>query len=101
VTAEGPGLVAVGQDWSRAYGYRAAVWTSVDGITWSRIPHDENVFGGGGEYSMRSVTVWGPDLVASGQNGRGHVMVWFAVAEYTPSFRHTSSVIGLHVRSGS
>ncbi len=63
VTAGGPGLVAVGSD-----EVDAAVWTSVDGITWSRVPHDESVFGGG-DMSMSSVTVGGPGLVAVGSDG--------------------------------
>jgi hypothetical protein len=36
VTAGGPGLVAVGWDSSEDVGGAAAVWTSTDGITWSR-----------------------------------------------------------------
>ena len=36
VTVGGPGLVAVRSDVGRA-----AVWISIDGITWSRVPHDE------------------------------------------------------------
>ena len=64
VTAGGPGLVAVG-DAGWADGHGAAVWTSVDGITWSRVPHDEIVFGGA---SMRSVTAGGPGLVAVGEH---------------------------------
>ncbi len=59
----------------------AAVWTSVDGITWSRVPHDETVFGGGAGYSMGTVTVGGPGLVATGQDGRGRMTIWIAVAE--------------------
>ncbi len=43
VTVGGPGLVAVGQAGSA--GAKAAVWTSVDGVTWSRVPRDEAVFG--------------------------------------------------------
>jgi len=70
VTVGGPGLVAVGVDGS---GYSpdwdAAVWTSVYGLVWSRVPHDESVFGGG---EMRSVTVGGPGLVAVGQEGTGY-----------------------------
>ena len=54
VTVGGPGLVAVGRD---------AVWTSVDGITWTRVPHDDAVFGGA---AMVSVTAGGPGLVAVG-----------------------------------
>jgi hypothetical protein len=72
VTAGGPGLVAVGLDQTRHFGDgdagegHAAVWTSADGITWSRVPHDEAAFGGAGEEFMTSVTVGGPGLVAVG-----------------------------------
>jgi hypothetical protein len=64
VTAGGPGLVAVG-----GAGGAAAVWTSVDGLTWSRVPHDEAVFGGPGEQAMSEVVVGGPGLVAVGSDG--------------------------------
>jgi hypothetical protein len=71
VTAGGPGLVAVGSFADEAAGVaqRAAVWTSVDGLTWSRVPHDEAMFGGGDEQRMTAVAVGGPGLVAVG---------WFA-----------------------
>ncbi len=52
VTVGGPDLVAVGQDdpkGSPAVGWvdsDAAVWVSADGYTWTRVPHDEAVFGG-------------------------------------------------------
>jgi hypothetical protein len=55
VTAGGPGLVAVGRD-----PFGAAVWTSGDGLTWFRVPHTDEVFGGGDHLEMRSVTVGGP-----------------------------------------
>ena len=74
VTAGGPGLVAVGRDgvggWDNTSHNAAAVWTSVDGITWSRVPHDEEVFGKGGNPAMLSVTAGGPGLVAVGVDGR-------------------------------
>ena len=41
VTVGGPGLVAVGAEDSGSLDRDAAVWTSVDGIAWSRVPHDE------------------------------------------------------------
>jgi hypothetical protein len=53
----------------------AAVWTSVDGIIWTRVPHDEAVFGEGvgfgseGFQGMNSVTAGGPGLVAVGFDG--------------------------------
>ena len=48
VTVGGPGFVAVGWDNPLEEGSdaSAAVWTSVDGLTWDRVPHDEAIFGG-------------------------------------------------------
>ena len=76
VTVAGPGLVAVGSvnaDNEPDYGTGgdAAVWTSVDGITWSRVPHDDAVFGGADKQWIDSVTVGGPGLVAVGTDGKG------------------------------
>jgi hypothetical protein len=82
VTVGGPGLVAVGSDGSPDGGGVAAVWTSVDGITWLRVPHNEAVFGGetDGYYgqSMSSVTAGGPGLVAVGSD-LGRAVVWTSV----------------------
>ncbi|MBT8164150.1 MAG: hypothetical protein HKO82_12560 [Acidimicrobiia bacterium] len=79
VTVGGPGLVAVGfagpsptwingefieppaESW-----HNAAVWTSPDGLTWNRVPHDEAVLGGVGNQIMNSVVAGGPGLVAVG-----------------------------------
>jgi hypothetical protein len=70
VTGGGPGLVAVG--WVASGDDRdAAVWTSPDGITWSRVPNDEKVFGGEGSQSMVSVTAAGLGLVAVGWEASG------------------------------
>lgn len=55
-TVGGPGLVAVGVDGGRD---AAAVWTSVDGLRWQRVEHDEAVFGGDGQQRMWSVAVGG------------------------------------------
>ena len=41
----------------------------MDGITWLRVPHDESIFGTGGDPSMLAVTVGGPGLVAVGADG--------------------------------
>jgi hypothetical protein len=77
VTAGGPGLVAVGRD-SVAIGSEtyavAAVWTSVDGFTWSRVSHDDAVFGRATGlpddiFRMTAVTAGGPGLVAVGERG--------------------------------
>jgi hypothetical protein len=83
VVAGGPGLVAVGHtgtdedyfegppddDWD------AVVWVSPDGTSWSRVPHDESVFGGDGPVAMYDVTAGGPGLVAVGGGHQGAV-VW-------------------------
>ena len=61
VVAGGPGVVAVGED-----GASAAVWTSEDGLVWSRVAHDEEVFGGSGRQWMAGVSTGGPGLVAVG-----------------------------------
>ena len=76
VTVGGPGLVAVGNEES-SDGQDAAVWTSPDGISWTRVPNDEEVFGGDGDLFMQSVTVGGPGLVAVGNDGFG-AAVWVA-----------------------
>jgi hypothetical protein len=78
VTVGGPGLVAVG--WDLVGGDAdAAVWTSPDGVTWSRVPHDEEVFGGGSHQAMWHVTAGGPGLVAVGEDGSRDVAVWTSV----------------------
>jgi hypothetical protein len=69
VAAGGPGLVAVGRDGELGEDFDAAVWTSPDGLVWSRVPHDEAVFGGDGWQVMHSVVADGPGLVAVGDNG--------------------------------
>jgi hypothetical protein len=69
VTAGGPGLVAVGWNGDRfadVPDFDALVWTSVDDITWSRVPHDEEVFGAA---LMESVTA-GPRASESVGNAR-------------------------------
>jgi hypothetical protein len=78
VVAGGPGLVAVGHD-DAGEDEDAAVWTSPDGLVWSRVPHDEAVFGSGHEQMMSSVAVGGPGLVAVGYSylgADGDAAVW-------------------------
>lgn len=52
----------------------AAVWTSPDGIDWSRVANDDAVFGTQKAdlpaLEMRSVTAGDPGVVAVGANGR-------------------------------
>jgi hypothetical protein len=78
VVSGGPGLVAVGVDLSGG-DVDAAVWTSPDGQVWSRVPHDEAVFGGPGDQDMHGVTAGGPGLVAVGldhSDGDSVAAVW-------------------------
>jgi hypothetical protein len=59
----------------------AAVWTSKDGLEWSRVPHDASVFDeqvtgigaayGRGDYSMHGVAVANGQIIAVGQTGIG------------------------------
>jgi len=65
VTATPAGFVAVGIDGSGG-DWDAAVWTSPDGLTWSRVLHDEAAFGGPGAQAMTAVETGGPGLVAVG-----------------------------------
>ncbi len=82
VTVGGPGLVAVGSDGLNSDAptgrAQAVVWTSVDGLTWLRVPHDEAVFGGEGDQGMFDVVAGGPGLVAVGQDSQG-APVWTSV----------------------
>lgn len=73
VAVGGPGLVAVGESWTSSGGQIAAVWTSPDGVTWTRVAHDEAVFGEGG--NMRAVVAGGPGLVAVGETA-GRAAIW-------------------------
>jgi hypothetical protein len=74
VTVGGPGLVAVGRSISEEDA-TAVVWTSVDGFAWSRVPHDESVFGGEGDHEMFDIVAGGPGLVAVGSGST----VWTSV----------------------
>jgi DNA-directed RNA polymerase specialized sigma24 family protein len=90
-TSGGPGVVAVGSICEMRQieyyedGYQeeycvdrvAAVWTSVDGVTWARVPHDDSIFGGKGDVGMASVTVGGPGLVAVGSDASDDGQEWF------------------------
>lgn len=72
VTIGGPGFVAVGVDCggecipSDDDASDAAVWVSDNATDWTRIAHDESVFGGPGSQDMIDVIQGGPGLVAVG-----------------------------------
>ena len=64
IVVGGPGLVAVGFDLGETM--TGAVWTSTDGVSWSRVPHDDELFGPA-ETRIYAVTIGGPGLVAVGE----------------------------------
>ncbi len=108
VTTGGPGLVAVGSDgglgpWVSGSDTDAAVWISPDGFTWSRVAHDEAVFGGEDGQVMSAVIAGGPGLVAVGWDGQGiladspelDAAIWTSVDGYTWSrVPHEDAVFG-------
>ena len=75
VTAGGPGLVAIG--WANVgpdASFRVAVWTSSDGLKWSRVPNAPGLALGAGtvdfpEPGPRDVAAWSGGLVAVGVGG--------------------------------
>ena len=62
VAAAGPGFVAVGEE---NWGGVPAIWTSVDGVSWTRAALDARTFHNG---TMLSVTDVGSGAVAVGAN---------------------------------
>ena len=70
VTSGGPGLVAVGSA-GKGGDHDAIVWTSPDGLNWSRFPHDDNALGGLRDQRLLDVVVAGSALVAVGFEGPG------------------------------
>jgi hypothetical protein len=70
VAIGGPGLVAVGNDYAEVAA-NGAVWTSPDGLAWTRVPHDPAVFGGPGNQEMLGVSAGSPGLAAVGRDDSG------------------------------
>ena len=86
VTEGGPGLVAGGMEHGDGLDPAtadAAVWTSPDGSTWSKVPPQPDVLGGPAFQVMTSVAAGGPGLVAAtgSDAGRsdGRLSVWTSV----------------------
>jgi hypothetical protein len=79
VTTGGPGFVAAGSQ----TGSGAAVWTSVDGITWLRVPDDGEALGAGGGELMTGVAASGSALIAVGRNGT-NAGVWTSGGALAP-----------------
>ncbi len=93
VSAAGPGLIAVGNDGSGG-DWDAAVWTSADGLIWSRVPHDEAVFGGGDHQAMFGVAAGNQGVVAVGSSG-GDAAVWTSADGFVWSrVAHDEAVFG-------
>lgn len=61
-------LIAVGSDGEEGF-LDAAVWTSADGSTWTRIPQDDAVFGGDSEQEMLGITKTEDGYVIVGEDG--------------------------------
>jgi hypothetical protein len=70
VAAGETGLVAVGADLTESspdeLKIMAAVWTSPDGVTWTRVPHDPALFEGEEVAAMTGVAAVGDGFVAIG-----------------------------------
>lgn len=49
----------------------AAIWISKDGTTWTRVPHDEKVFGGRGRQTMNAIAASDDRLVIVGFDEEG------------------------------
>jgi len=79
VVAGGPGLAAVGTSAPGLHRDDAAVWTSVAGLSWVRVPDDSGIFTGAGDHQMADVVAGGPGFVAVGLVGSmddGVAAVW-------------------------
>jgi len=50
-----------------AVGDDAALWTSTDRTTWTRVPHDPAVFGGDGQVRVETIVPYGTGFVAAGE----------------------------------
>ena len=68
------GVVAVGAD-GVLLDHDAAVWVSVDGLVWDRVPHDTEVFGGEGDQLMHAVVQWHGMAIVVGESA-GEATVW-------------------------
>ncbi len=80
VTRSLSGLVSVGATFAPETGTRAAVWTSVDGTSWTAI--ESPAFGGGSSVVMLDVAAAGPGIVAVGLDdaaGDNDAAVWTSV----------------------
>jgi hypothetical protein len=70
------GIVAVGAD-GKAGDYDAAVWVSVNGEEWERVPHDEAIFGGSGSQVANAVVHFEDAVVVVGESA-GKAQAWIS-----------------------
>lgn len=70
VTGFGSGIVAAGAATEEGTD-AAAFWTSPDGNTWDRVPHDEATFGGAGSDAVTVLLTAGDGLLALGRASPG------------------------------
>lgn len=68
ITKTKSGYTAVGRDGSGG-GLDGAVWTSPDGLSWTRVPAKEHVFGGDSSQEVKSLVETRSRLVATGWSG--------------------------------
>jgi serine/threonine-protein kinase len=77
----GPGLVAVGTD-DGGGDLDAAVWTSTDGRTWTRVSDAGPTFGGPGTQRMSALALFGSTIVAAGYSdtaaGDSNGAIWLS-----------------------
>ncbi|OFW63475.1 MAG: hypothetical protein A2135_09725 [Actinobacteria bacterium RBG_16_67_15] len=101
VVAGGPGFVAVGIDEREANGDSdAAVWTSPDGVSWTRVVPDESTFGGPDMQGMFVVASGPLGVVAVGVDG-SRATVWFSPDGLTwTRVPHDEDLIGSPDQSG-
>jgi len=76
VLPSGPGFIAVGEAGAGYGETSAAVWTSEDGSAWSRVPHDEYIFGGPNQQTMTGIVSGDSSLTAVGWDIDGFGIVW-------------------------
>jgi hypothetical protein len=92
-------VVAVGSVWIKASNqFDAAVWTSSNGRSWTRVPHDDATFGGPGNQNISDVIWTGTQFVAVGADtsgGDADGAVWVSVDGTTwTRVTHDETVFG-------
>ncbi len=73
IAAAPPGIVAGGDVFNASgetdpnqLNHDAQFWTSPDGVSWTQVPWDGNIFGGPGDQQVMAISAGGPGVVAVG-----------------------------------